>query len=237
MKKRILFIGNNDGLPGVNKDFINYISFFKSDVGGAWDHLEIVSQMQPSLKELKSKISELKDLNLDFAIVIYSGHGGQKRETVLEINANNEKISESELKNIANRQVTIYDCCRTYPILEFSEMYDQRIIKSASVDSRVRQRYEARLMQAIPQQISLYSCSIGETSEDTSEGGLYSKNLILSAKNLTTEFMSVGRAHQLAKDLTTSKRKEQNPDASLIRCNSEQELIMSINPTSRYFYK
>jgi hypothetical protein len=231
MKKRMFFIGNNAGLPGVNNDYLNYSTFFKSNIGGAWLNSEIISLMQPTLIELRNQIEELKKMQLDFIIVVYSGHGGQERETILEINAKGETIYESELKNIATRQILVYDCCRVVSTIQLSEGYDQRMEKSASVDSRIRALYETRIMQSIPQQLCLYACSIGETASDTSDGGLYSKYLLLSARSVTTEYMTVGQAHQSAKQLTTAKRKEQNPEASLIRCMSHQELILSINPT------
>lgn len=231
MKKRVLLIGNNDGLPGVQKDFVNYESFFMEEVGGNWYANEIISKMNPKKSDLINDLQNLKNSSLDFLIVIYSGHGGQKRETVLEINDKGEQISESELKGIAVRQITIYDCCRVYPLLEFSERYDRVLKKSASITSNIRDLYEKRIMQAIPQQLSLYACSIGETASDTTEGGVYSKNLLKAARSIQTDYMTVGKAHEIATNLTKQERKEQNPDSKLTRCLSSQELIFSINPS------
>jgi hypothetical protein len=230
MKKRILFVGNSDGLPGVQKDITNYQSFFMDEVGGNWYESEIISKMNPKKSDLQSELQNLKNSSLDFLIVVFSGHGGQEREIVLEINGDGEHIYESALKNIASRQITIYDCCRASSRLEFSESYDRMMTKSAKIDSNIRELYEKRIMQAIPQQLSLFACSIGETAMDTSEGGLYSKNLIKAARSFQTEYMSVGKAHETAAYLTKLERKEQNPVAELIRCLSSLELILSINP-------
>jgi hypothetical protein len=230
MKKRILLIGNSKGLPGVQKDFINYLSFFTDEIGGNWYKNEIIEQMNPTKFELQTVLKNLKNEFLDFIIVIFSGHAGQKREIILEINEKEEIIYESELKNISNRQITIYDCCRAYALLEFSEDSGRSFTKSAKISPRVRERYEKRIMEAIPQQLSLYACSKGETAIDTSEGGLYSKNLLKAAKSVDSNFMTVGIAHQIAAEQTKRERKEQNPEASLIRSLTSQELIFSINP-------
>ncbi|MBK7103661.1 MAG: caspase family protein [Ignavibacteriae bacterium] len=238
MKKKILLIGNNNGLPGVQKDFLNYQSFFMSEIGGNWYENEIISKMNPKKSDLQDEIKNLKNSYLDFIIVIFSGHAGQERETILEINEKNETIYESELKNISTRQITIYDCCRAYSLTEFSESYDRVLYKSAHISSEIRQLYEKRIMEAIQQQISLYACSVGETANDTSEGGVYSKNLLKAARSIDTDFMSVGKAHEVAKILTKKEQPNQTPDAILPRCLSSQELILSINPSlrkSKYF--
>ena len=36
MKKKILMIGNTDGLPGVPVDVFSYHSFFANPIGGHW---------------------------------------------------------------------------------------------------------------------------------------------------------------------------------------------------------
>jgi len=57
-------------------------------------------------------IQNLKNQNLDYCIVIFSGHGAQYREIVVEINGNEEMMFENEFKNISRKQLTIFDCCR-----------------------------------------------------------------------------------------------------------------------------
>ncbi len=230
MKKKVLLIGNNHGLTGVQKDFVNYKSFFTSAVGGHWFDSEIIERMNPKKIDLKNELSSLKNESLDFLIIMFSGHGGQEREVVLELNENNETIYESELKNIAPRQITIYDCCRAIsPSLQFSEGRD--ILKKAvAVSTKIRESYEMRIMQAVHQQVNLYACSIGEYARDTGSGGIYSKNLIIAAKAVVGDFMSVGRAHQIASELTKKEETNQNPDATMIKCRSFEELVISINP-------
>lgn len=235
MRKRILIIANNDGLAGVNIDVKNYYQFFRSPVGGNWEGYEIIKKINPQKNELYIELESLKKLDLDYLIIVFSGHGGQKRETVLELNSIGETIYDSELKNIAKRQLNIYDCCRIQ-IEDLSESLTFSTFLEYTNYQNIREKYEERIMQAIPQQASLYSCSIGEGSWDTSEGGIYSVELIKAAKNITTEFKSVGSAHVEAADKTLeiSKTKGilQHPAEDLLKCMSYQELVISINPLS-----
>jgi hypothetical protein len=92
------------------------------------------------------------------------------------------------------------------------------------------------MMQAIEQQNMLYACSVNESSLDTEEGGLYTKNLLGSAKPLyNVSYKLVGETHEEAALKTrtsarNSHRHTQNPAATLPRCLSLQQLIFGINP-------
>jgi hypothetical protein len=233
MKKRILIIGNNHGLTGVNIDIKNYFQFFRSPIGGSWEDYEITQKLNPRKNELQIELGLLRKLDLDYLIIVFSGHGGQKRETVLELNSGGETINDSELQSLAKRQLNIYDSCRSLPEDISDSIRFSAILKSIDYQNS-RLRYEARIMQAIHQQASLYSCSIGEGSWDSSDGGIYSVQLLKAAKNISSEFKSVGSAHVEAaeKTLEVSKTKPtlQHPDAVLLKCMSYQELIISIKP-------
>jgi hypothetical protein len=229
MKKKVFIIGNDQGLPGVKKDIVNYKNFFKSPFGGSWLEEEIIVKINPIKKDLLFDIERLKFLQLDFIVIIYSGHGGHIRETVLEINPFGEMIIESELKNIASRQITILDCCRSYAEL-ISEELRAKTVSETITDILVRQKYDRRILIAIPQQVSLYACSIGEIANDTNEGGAYSKNLIPCSFPGENEFKLLGNAHQEASKLTQEEFIDQHPDAILPKCLSSQQLIIGINP-------
>jgi hypothetical protein len=229
MKKKVLIIGNNEGLPGVKVDINNYQDFFKSAYGGYWNDEEIIVKLNTSRLDLLLEILGLKILSLDYLIIVLSGHGGQTRETIFELNSNGDTISESELQNIAKRQLCIYDCCRSY----LSPLFENRKILGLArkvSSTMTRQKFETRILEAIPQQVSLYACSIGETANDTTEGGAYSKNLIKSSLKLDSEYKLIGEAHEEAKILTQNVFYNQHPDSILPRCFSSQQLIISINP-------
>ncbi|AYL98110.1 caspase family protein [Mucilaginibacter celer] len=230
MNKRILIIGNTDGLPGVKIDIANYQKFFKSEYGGGWLEFEFVIKTDPSLIELSLTLSRLKQLNLDYLIVIFSGHGGQDRETVLELNSSGEAITESALKYLAPRQLNIFDCCRSFPSPQVETRLNERFTKAFSAATGTREKFEKRIMQAIPQQASLYSCSIGEVSHDTATGGVYSRHLIDAATSSINEFQLVGTAHNTAAVLTKNEFRDQNPEAVLVKSLSSQQLIIGIDP-------
>jgi len=230
MQKRVLIIGNSEGLPGVKVDIENYKGFFKSNCGGDWYDFEITTKLNASRNDVITELNLMKGLSLDYSIIIFSGHGGQKRETFFELNSAGETIYESEIKAISTRQLTIYDCCRAYaqPVNESRAF--TALLNKGLADVNTRERYERRIMEAIPQEVNLYACSKGEKAYDTSAGGVYSKYLIQSARNLNTPFKSVGVCHDEAAILTTAAYRDQHPEAVLPRCLSSQQLILSINP-------
>lgn len=237
MEKRILLFGNDEGLPGVKVDLKNFKNFFKSPIGGNWLEIEINTLLNPTKKELLDKLALYKDLSLDYLIIIYSGHGGQERETLLEINPKGELIGESELQYISKRQLNIFDCCRCYPELIHERVRFEAISKSFP-EFNTRQIFEKRILQAIPQQVTLYSCSIGEISNDTKDGGIYSQSLLKSARKINDDFKLIGTTHVEAFEETVEitkklpKEKHQHPEAILPKCLSFQQLVISINPST-----
>lgn len=236
MKRKAILLGNTDGLPGVKIDIKRFSHFLKSDIGGAWidNELEIFHDIAKA--NLLSKISNWNREAFDYVIVLFSGHGGQIRETVLELNKDGEQIGESLLLSIAQRQLTIFDCCRCLPQVTSDRSFMENKYEAlAKSQTNVRMRYDKRIMEAIPQQVRLYSCSIGETSYDTQDGGVYLKNLLQAATNLSSEFKLIGTAHQEAVLPTLRYSRiqnhgDQNPDAVLPKCLSSQQLVMSIKP-------
>lgn len=228
MKKKILLIGNNDGLPGVKIDLANYKKYFKSKTGGQWFDSEIIERINPKKSELITLIDTLKSQDLDYIIVIFSGHGGMKRETVLELNPEGELFAESRFENISKRQVTILDCCRAY-LENLSESINEiRLFKAGGLVG-TRERFEKRILESVQQQIKIYSCAEGEYSHDTPKGGAYSKNLIESAFDSESGFVYFGRTHVTAAERTTKEFKDQHPEIIQPKLLSSQQIIFGIN--------
>ena len=239
MKRKALLIGNSNGLAGVKLDISNFTKFLMSDVGGQWYDTEIITKMNPTKVGLLNTIASLKNENPDFVFVLFSGHGAFNNNTILELNANEEYIRETDLIGIAKRQISIFDCCRNViDLKEYDLSESTRMIKAFSATANIRHRYEMRIMQAIEQQIQLYACSINESSLDTEKGGMYTKNLLSSARpSYEDSYKLVGIAHQEAAEKTkteawANKLHRQNPTATLPKCVSAQQLIFSINPNS-----
>lgn len=229
MKRKALLIGNSNGLSGVKLDISNMSSFLTSDRGGAWISSEFVVLMNPTKIELTTAINKIKLERPDFCLVLFSGHGGYRKQTILELNKHGEEVEESLLLNLAPRQITILDCCRSV-INTVTKSLDSVSFSSLRESyNSVRQRYDQRIMQAIPQQVQLYGCSVGQASYDTSEGAVYLNNFLAAAKAIDTSSSSktVGMAHAEAAELTI-KQKKQTPDAVLPKCLTLQQLIISI---------
>jgi len=235
MRRKALLLGNSNGLQGVKLDIANFKKFFKSDVGGQWYDSEIEVKMNPSKQDLLATIQQFKIAKYDFVFVVFSGHGAYKKSTILEINGNEEYIFESDLKNIATRQISIFDCCRQrISDSMLFESTEKSISNRLSSTVNVRMKYETRIMQAIEQQVSLYACSVDETALDTENGGLYIQNLLKAAVNVSSEYKLVGIAHEEAAAATTNQawqkeKHNQNPTATFPKCISLQQLIISIN--------
>lgn len=240
MRRIALLIGNSDGLEGVKIDLVEWEKFLISPIGGAWKHNEITMFMNPQKRELLSYINELRKTKAyDFAIVVYSGHGGYDRQTILEINELEETIDETDLYSIAPRQISVFDCCRCLVNRHEPINESQRTFSSGGPLSNlqmIRNAYNQRIMQVIPQQICLYACRIGETALDTENGALYIQTLLWQAKLFPNneEFRTVEEIHKKASELTyikgLLKKHIQHPAASLPKCLTSQKLILSINP-------
>lgn len=239
MKRRALLIGNSRGLQGVKKDMVNFQAFLMGRYGGAWKRGEIVTMMNPALSDLRQRINIIKEEGNDFVIVMFSGHGGYQRQTILEINGNEEIIAESELFNLASRQISIFDCCRAVEDYGagLESLNESKLFSVNDSIDTIRQRYDDRIMQAIPQQNMLYACKIGQCAHDSDDGSgaYYLKNLIKYAKAITESFGLVGRVHEDAADATSvevlvDKGEKQNPVASVLKVLSKQQLIISLKP-------
>ncbi len=240
MKKIALLIGNSDGLEGVKTDLFEWKKFLTSPKGGAWERHEIKMIMNPKRSELLSDINELrKKKAYDFAIVVYSGHGGYDRQTILEINKHEETINEADLYFIAPRQISVFDCCRSL-VDGYEPIYEsQRTFSTGGILSnlqKIRNAYNQRIRLAIPQQVCLYACRIGETALDTESGALYIQTLLRQAKLFPNneEFRTVEEIHSKASVCTSiralNRKHTQHPAASLPKCLTRQKLILSINP-------
>ena len=236
MKKTALLIGNSSGLEGVIKDLHDWHHFLTSSIGGAWNQNEIILTENPSKRDLLNYVRVIRG-EFDFAIIVYTGHGGYDRGTVLEINGKGETINETDLLGIAPKQISVFDCCRVGNKTPLNESLRSFSMGGILHNKKyIRAVYEKRIEQAINQQIRLYACDIGETAEDTKDGALYIQNLLNSAKiptnsNETDEvFNTVEEVHRNARLLTCIESKfKQNPRAVLPKCLSHQKLILSIN--------
>lgn len=239
MKRKALLIGNTGGLEGVKLDIENMRAFLLSHTGGAWYNSEIDVLINPRLTEIQSKLNQIKSASPDYFITLFSGHGAHARQTVLEINPSGEMISESFFNDVTERQLSIFDCCRKQLAMT---SVSKSVISLASNFLResldvIREKYDSRIMQAIPQHVKLYSCKIDEYSYDTDKGAIYLSSLLEAAcsNSFSNDFLTVEKAHSDASLKTIDKVKKdpecktsQTPVGSFPKCISFQQLIISL---------
>lgn len=235
MKKQILIIGYANGLKGVKADLDNYYHFFKSPVGGGWYENEICILSHTTSAHVMEYIKKFRQMQLDYFIFIFCGHGASMRnEVIMQVNNTDYPIMESDILYVAPRQLSIFDCCRERESDEsFASLTESYFFSSGGqIRGNVRQRYERRIMQAVPQSVCLYACSIGECAEGNNSGGFYSYNLLRAARNIVggTDYKTVGRCHYEACQWLEKEKVAQHPDYKLPRCLVNRSLVFSIHP-------
>lgn len=237
MKRKALLIGNTQGLAGVQTDIKKTESFLRSDTGGAWFGSEIDVFTNPRRTDLLAHVARIRQSSPDYVFLLFSGHGGaEKRTTILELNGMGETIPEDMLFDISSRQTSIFDCCRVVVQESYVKAHTADRRMALESVSTVRQRFDARILQAIPQQVRLYACSIGQASNDTPDGAIYLQNLLNAAKSLSYNemFKTAEQAHSEATTVTVAAtanlRNKQTPEAFLPKCLTSQRLILSVRP-------
>lgn len=184
MKRGAFLFGNTDGLKGVKKDICSFKDFLMSDVGGAWQANEILDRCDLSLDFVTKFVGKVRKEAFDYFVIYFSGHGGMKRTTFLEINPIGEQINEDELGGIAKRQLMIFDCCRCLPKVVANSkvaVFDESVENFSVRRAIYRKRYEDMILSAAEQELRLYSCQPDSYSYDTNAGGVYTQRLIDNA--------------------------------------------------------
>lgn len=228
MKRKAILIGNTRGLQGVSIDLAKTRAFLRSAQGGAWLDNEIETFENPRRDTLLRYLRAARVDKADLGFVLFSGHGGHARRTVLELNRDGETIEDADLHDLAVRQLTIHDCCRVEAQQTMTKSFAMDAMLERAEDlGAARRRYEARILQAIAQQVRLYACKVGECSYDTPTGAIYLSHLLSAARSPGTQFTTVGDAHEVASRKTALDRKDQHPEAFLPKCLISQQLIIS----------
>lgn len=201
MKRCLIIIGNqgtpNKGnfLPGVSRDVNNYLSFFKSDNGGAWENDEIVQEVYDwTSAGLNSTIYRRRMEGLDYAVIVFAGHGYALRngETYFEF-SDGDDVSLSTIKSWfpAQKVLMIADSCQC-----FINLYREGgILREALAQRQFSQRrdYLRNLYNShigsVPTGAFTFASAVssGESANDTSKGGLYSYNLLNVANDYVND--------------------------------------------------
>lgn len=195
MNRRLVIITNDGGrqdyLAGVKVDKSNYIKYFKSPAGGAWEEKEMLvpktDEFTPSLFKLYVQEQEAI-VHIDYWLIVFCGHGGINGlgETFFDF-YNDNLIGEIEIRNmfINSRCLLIADSCRSLPLLEDGGRLDERnfsmIIGDRCYRNQCRELYNSQIMK-IPSGAFFrgYAASPDQSAleQENGLGGKYSYNLL-----------------------------------------------------------
>ncbi len=202
--RRHLYIITNRGNAqkgqtlSVDYDEKNYLSFFQSPEGGAWDDDEICIYPDNFCFEYFAQhIRMLKNAGIayDYMVLVFCGHGcidknGDKWIEIRPDGTYGSDISLTQIRTICDgiRTLFISDAClKLYTgalrkTLLFSQL-NEDVLNNADYRQRSQDLYNHYVSQT-PNGIfvAAFAASPGESAEDTGRGGLYSLALLEAAK-------------------------------------------------------
>lgn len=236
MKRCLIIIGNQgtpskgNFLPGVSRDVNNYLSFFKSNNGGAWENNEIIPKVYDwTSAGLYSTIYGRRMEGLDYAVIVFAGHGYALRngETYFELSDGND-VSLSTIKSWFPTQkvLMIADSCQSFVNLYreggiLNEAFAQR--QFSQHRNYLRNLYNSRI-ESVPTNAFTFASAVspGEGANDTSKGGLYSYNLLNIANdcvnntNIGGSVIPIDAIHAVAKaNVMKKSNNNQHPQLTM----------------------
>lgn len=218
MKRIALVIGQSgdedEFLPGVKVDVMNYRNFLLSPVGGLWYEEEIEISLNEDIYKVLLLIDDIREGHYDFAFVVFTGHGfysAERRERGLWFG--DYVLYESGLRDLAPYELLILDTCAGMEEKIVPEYFIPEYFKKTAALRDYRDIYESALRQCDPQEIILYASSPGEYAADTAGGGLFSKALLQVAYNNSEyEVLSALMAWKIAYEIVIEEsRGKQHP--------------------------
>lgn len=216
--------GQKGYLEGAAKDVDNFREYLLRDYGGAWEPAEIVILRNPTRAETLRAIAAAKAA--DYSFVTASGHGhhqgGSQNETKFCLKGDDE-VSASELNSGSARCTVVLDCCRhvTHAV-QFEETRAVLMAKSARI-ARPRQMYRTAFEKAIEAAeygcSYFYSCGLNQAAQEDSNGGYYSRALVVCAGDWHEKVSFAGAAlldvvdaHTAAATVVTRREPQQKPE-------------------------
>lgn len=206
---RKLFIIISDGggvnaLTGVHLDEQNYINFFKSPEGGAWknDEILVFNNNNFSLQCLSEflHVCRLNGTAIDYIMMVYCGHGftdeyGNIQFQVqpqinLSLNEILVTVSDIRLLLIADSCRAVYNLHEGGRIRGVQQLFQPSDERQSEFYANICRQIYNELIMNTPQNMKtiLFADSYGETAAENRNGGLYSYQLLSTAKNMIDEF-------------------------------------------------
>jgi hypothetical protein len=232
-------LGSDIFLKGVDVDITNFSSFLKSSIGGSWKEKEIANLYESPSKNF---IELFQSIHADFLLVYFSGHGQHDlKESNIAIN-DSESLSVSDLISIikAPKTLLIIDSCRKSCDEEYSSFLGPEYL---SFESNFNQhdsseKYQQIISESTDGIVIAYSCSVGETSNDSELGGSYTYSLLTSALQWheiqnSSSILSIHHANELTQqNLKRLPQLTQNPKTITISEENKLSFPFAIRPKS-----
>lgn len=190
-------------LKGVSRDVARYKKYLMSNHGGAWRSNEIDVVTDGRLATIEGNLDKIRKEHNHVVFTVYTGHGKYdwEKECHLLMISQNEKIVDKSFFNLADRQISIFDCCSniTFPATrEESLLTSESVFEKVATDSEwYRKSYEEACMACPPQSLIFYATGEGHSAYATPNGSVYTKCLLdrLETSEVDMDFM---QAHDLA---------------------------------------
>jgi len=154
--------------------------------------------------------------------------------TSLVINGGGETITPCDLTNLAPKQLLIFDCCRSYNDADFMAVEPSI---SLSRDP-IRQAYEDKIRDSMPQEVMLFACDDGEFAWGTIVGSNFTHALFDATEMIldksTSPFINISQVHRKAASLLRHGSypgdTKQHPQIRQSRYATRPRLPWAVNP-------
>jgi hypothetical protein len=217
-------------LKGVDADLHHLASFLKSPIGGSWDDKEIAVFNKCTTEKL---IDTIQNIKCDYILVYFSGHGCHGlNETIIAIN-DNETMSVSKLISLiqASKGLILIDACRKTMDESYSNFSGQEFLSFNSTYNlpNSSDRFK-KIISDCDEGISIaYSCSVGEISNETEIGGIYTYSLLKTTLDWyhmqqNENFLEINRANNLSHQFIKSYSEFEQTPQIINKRNSNQNL-------------
>lgn len=198
MSRRLILILNDGGranhLPGVAVDARNYLDFFHLPEAGLWQDEEIrVYQNNCTIDVLRTYIFQERMRGLNHCVVVFCGHGyvNEYGVTCFEVSPGHD-ISLIDMRHIMRevRCLMIADSCRVLYLAEGGRVPEVRMFAADDSSDEYKQEclrlYEEDFRRLPRGHFSIgMAASNGQSARESDVGGgLYSKSLLISAREV-----------------------------------------------------
>lgn len=247
MKRKLFLVLNNgsgnDKLPNVKADKENYLQFFRSSEGGAWEEEEIQifdDNFVFGIFEHEIRFAQLMQKPYDFIIFVFCGHGyadkyGERWIEVRLDDAADSRVSVSQIKKVCanTRTLFISDACLAVLQENLNERRMFAIVDEArganDYRAKCRELYNSLVLKTSPYTFTAgYAVSLTEEASDNERGGYYSQTLLYVAREeikilkkssiSSKNHVSFSAIHEKAKNLVIERTQgKQHPSIEMPR--------------------